>query len=183
MSPMNLERPAAPNPYEYLPTVATALTVTSEDVSDGAPLPETHVFDDWGMTGGNESPQLSWNGAPEATQSFAITCFDPDAPTASGWWHWVVVDLPSSVTTLRRGAGSGDATLPGGFHIKTDYGTAAYGGAAPPQGDHPHRYFFAVHALDVESLGVDPETRPAVVGFNLAMHTLARGFVVPTYQF
>lgn len=180
---MNLERPVAPNPYDYLPAIGAVLSVTSEEIADGVPLPIAQVFDDWGMTGENRSPQLSWTGAPEGTLSYAVTCFDPDAPTASGWWHWVVVDIPAEVTSLAAGAGGSDATLPGGFHVKTDYGTAAYGGAAPPQGDHPHRYFFAVHALAVASLGVDADTRPAVVGFNLAMHTLARGFVVPTYRY
>ena len=129
------------------------------------------------------SPQLSWSGFPDATQSFVVTCFDPDAPIPSGFWHWAVVDLPVSVTSLDRGAGASDSTLPGGFHVSSDFGSADYGGCAPPQGDVPHRYFFVVHAVDVASLGVDASVSPAVVSFNLAFHTLARAVIAPTYAY
>ena len=110
-----------------------------------------------------------------------MTCFDPDAPTPAGFWHWCVVDIPASITQMPRGAGSSDAALPGGFHLKTDYGTAEYGGAAPPSGDMPHRYFFVVHAVDVESLGVGPDVTPTVASFYLAFHTLARATITPTF--
>lgn len=178
---MSLERPAAPNPYDYLPAVGS-FTLTSADIQDGAPLSETHVFNGMGVSGENLSPQLAWTGFPDGTKSFTVTCFDPDAPTASGFWHWVLVNLPASVTALERGAGYSDTTLPGGFHVRTDFGTASYGGAAPPEGDHPHHYYFVVHAVDVDALEVDATTAPAVVGFNLAFHTLARAMIVPTYQ-
>ncbi|KRF34393.1 YbhB/YbcL family Raf kinase inhibitor-like protein [Nocardioides sp. Soil805] len=172
---MSLERPIAPNPYDYLPTVSS-FTVTSTDVTDGQPLQDDQV-----AAHGNTSPQLSWEGAPEGTKSFVVTCFDPDAPTPSGFWHWSLVDLPAEVTSLESGAASGE--LPGtAFHVRNDGGEAGFMGAAPPQGDHPHRYFFVVHAVGEETLGVDPDASNAVVSFNLAFKTLGRAIVHGTYQ-
>jgi Raf kinase inhibitor-like YbhB/YbcL family protein len=175
---MNLERPVAPDPYELLPRVLS-FTLESADVRQGAPVPEAHVY-----AGGNRSPQLSWRGAPAGARSFVVTCFDPDAPTPSGFWHWVLVDLPASVTSLPTGAGKqGASGLPGGaFHCRNDYGGSEYGGPAPPKGDRPHRYYFAVHALDVERLGVDQTASPAAVSFTMLGHTLGRALLVPTYQ-
>lgn len=175
---MSLERRVAVDPYDYLPPVPS-FTVTSEDVATGEPLPMEHVHDSAG--GANRSPQLSWSDVPEGTQSFVVTCFDPDAPTPSGFWHWCAVDLPGDTRSLARGAGASDADLPGGFHVRTDFGAAAYGGAAPPQGDMPHRYFFVVHAVDVPSLGVDASVSPTVVSFHLAFHTLGRATITPTF--
>jgi len=136
-----------------------------------------------GMTGGNVSPQLRWSGAPAGTQSYAVTCFDPDAPTGSGFWHWVVFDIPASVTELPRGAGSGDgAGLPSGaIHARNDTGEHGYIGAAPPPGHGDHRYVFAVHALEVPTLGLDASASPAYVGFNLTFKTLARGTIIAVY--
>jgi Raf kinase inhibitor-like YbhB/YbcL family protein len=178
---MSLERPVHPNPYDLLPPVSS-FNVVSDDLVDAGTLPMDQVFTAAG--GGNVSPHLSWSGFPAETASFAVTCFDPDAPTTSGWWHWVVVDIPADVTSLPRGAGAaGGAGLPAGsFHVPTDFGTAEYGGAAPPPGDHPHRYLFAVHALDVPTLGVDANVRAAVVGFNLTFHTIARAVIAPTFS-
>lgn len=175
---MSLDRRVAVNPYEYLPPVPE-FVVTSDDVVGGASTPVAHVHGSAG--GGNLSPHLAWTDVPEGTRSFAVTCFDPDAPTPSGFWHWCAVDLPAGTRSLARGAGSSDATLPGGFHVKTDFGSADYGGCAPPQGDMPHRYFFVVHAVDVPTLGVDASVTPAVVSFNLAFHTLGRAIIAPTY--
>jgi Raf kinase inhibitor-like YbhB/YbcL family protein len=172
---MSLDRPVSPNPYDLLPEVAS-FTVTSTDVQDGQPLKDDQV-----AAKGNTSPQLSWSDVPEGTKSFVVTCFDPDAPTPSGFWHWVLVDLPADVTSLDTGAAS--EALPGkAFHCRNDGGQKGFMGAAPPPGDQVHRYFFVVHAVKEESLGVDSDASPAVVSFNLAFKTLGRAIVQGTYQ-
>ena len=173
---MSLERPVTPDPYALLPSVPE-FSVTSADVNPGQTLAYAQVAD-----GGNTSPQLSWSGAPVGTQSYVVTCFDPDAPTVSGFWHWVAVDIPSEVTTLQAGAGASDATLPAGaFHLRNDAGGHGFMGAAPPAGDQAHRYMFVVHAVGDVTLGVDASASPAMAGFTLAMKTLARAIVVGTY--
>ncbi|MBF6347984.1 MULTISPECIES: YbhB/YbcL family Raf kinase inhibitor-like protein [Nocardia] len=170
------------NPYDALPSVPS-FTVTSADVSDGAPLGNDQVSGVFGAGGKDVSPQLSWSGFPAETKSFAVTVYDPDAPTASGFWHWAVADIPATVTELAAGAGSEGGTLPAGaVMLRNDGGFAGYVGAAPPAGHGPHRYFIVVHAVDVESLGVPPEATPAFLGFNLFSHTLARATLVGTYE-
>ncbi len=174
---MSLERPTAEDPYAKLPVVPS-FSVTSTDVTDGQPLADAQA-----AAGGNTSPQLSWSGYPNGTRSFVVSCFDPDAPTPSGFWHWTAVDLGADVTELATGAGKGDGSLPGdAFHVTIDAGAAAYAGAAPPGGDHVHRYYFVVHAVGEETLGVDSDASPTVVAFNLAFKTLARAILVATYQ-
>jgi Raf kinase inhibitor-like YbhB/YbcL family protein len=172
---MSLDRPIAPDPYSLLPAVPT-FTVTSDDIADGQPMEQRFAHP--GVGGENVSPQLSWSGFPSGTNGFVVTCLDPDAPTGSGFWHWSAVNLPASVTSLATGAGLPD----GAFCVRNDYGEREYGGPWPPAGDRPHRYFFAVHAIDVDRLDVTPDASPAYVGFNLAFHTLARAVITPTFR-
>ncbi|MGW4895274.1 YbhB/YbcL family Raf kinase inhibitor-like protein [Kitasatospora sp. NPDC004240] len=165
-----------PLPYEFLPEVPS-FALTSEDIAEGATLAGEFVH-----AGGNLSPQLAWSGLPEGTRGIAVTCFDPDAPTGSGWWHWIALGLPADTTGLPRGAGSSDAGLPGGssFHARNDFPGHKYDGAAPPPGA-PHRYAFAVHALDVAELPVTADTPAAQIGFHLTFHTLARAVITAEY--
>ncbi len=177
---MDLTRPQAPDPYDFLPPVPT-FDVRSEDVSPGEVLSLDHVY---GGAGGHDiSPHLAWAGFPAATRSFAVTVFDPDAPTASGWWHWQVIDVPAAVTELPRGAGRPDgALLPAGaVQMRNDYGDRGFGGAGPPPGDVLHHYYFVVHALD-DTLRLAPDTTNAVVGFHLTAHALGRATIVGTYR-
>jgi Raf kinase inhibitor-like YbhB/YbcL family protein len=175
-------RPPAPDPYSLLPQVPL-FTLESTDVTDGETMPDVHV-----ASGGNTSPALAWSGFPEGTRSFVVSCFDPDAPTPAGFWHWTLADVPASVTALETGAGAPDGSaLPdGAFHVRNDGGGLGYTGAAPPPGDRPHRYVFAVHALDVGSLadaaGLGPDAPPTAVAIKTLFHTLARATLTVTYQ-
>lgn len=174
---MDLTRPVAQHPYEKLPPVPS-FTLTSEDLVEGGVMPDKFVYE-----GGNTSPHLSWSGFPAETKSFLVTMFDPDAPTPSGFWHWLVVDLDVEVTELAQGIGRSDLELDGAaFHVRNDVGGFEYFGANPPAGDIPHRYVIAVHALDVDTLGVDDGTTATEVSFTAVFHTLARATLTVTYQ-
>ncbi|MFB7374491.1 YbhB/YbcL family Raf kinase inhibitor-like protein [Streptomyces sp. NPDC056222] len=166
----------APLPHDFHPPVS-AFTVVSDDIVPGGVLKDAQVYAE-----GNTSPQLSWEGFPAETKSFAVTCFDPDAPTGSGFWHWVLFDIPVSVTELPAGAGSGwfEGLPAGAVHARNDYGKKDFGGAAPPDGEN-HRYVFTVYAVDKEKLGPDADASPAAVGFNLRFHTLARAQLLAEY--
>lgn len=171
------------NPYSDLPQVAS-FTVTSTDVKDGETLATPHLSGIFGAGGEDVSPQLSWTGFPEETKSFVVTVYDPDAPTAAGFWHWAVVDIPASVTSLPTGAGdeSGSGLPAGAFQLANDAAIKRYLGAAPPPGHGPHHYYTVVHAVDVESLGIPENATPTFLGFNLFSHTLARAVIVPVYE-
>jgi Raf kinase inhibitor-like YbhB/YbcL family protein len=159
------------------------MQLTSTSFNDGDYMPMEHVLSadyGFGCSGGNKSPQLAWSGAPDGTKSFALTCFDPDAPTGSGFWHWVLFNIPASTTELPTGASS-EGLPEGAVEARNDYGEQGYGGAAPPAGDIPHRYVFTVFAVD-DALDLGPDATPAYVGFNLTFHTLARAAIRPTYQ-
>lgn len=158
------------------------MRVYSQDFNDGDKMPEKHVFNGMGYQGENVSPHLAWEDAPQGTKSFVVTCYDPDAPTGSGWWHWVVANIPASTTSLPQGAGSGVVSLPAGaIQTRTDFGQAGYGGAAPPKGES-HRYIFSVHALDVDKLEVDEGASGAMVGFNVHFHALASASITVMYS-
>lgn len=171
------------NPYDELPDVAS-FDVTSDDVSQDETLGNRHVSGVMGAGGEDVSPQLSWSNAPDGTKSFAVTVYDPDAPTASGFWHWAVFNIPASTTELPASAGSPDgAKLPdGAVQLSNDGGTVGYVGAAPPPGHGTHHYYTVVHAVDVESLDVPAVASCAFLGFNLFSHTLGRAIIVPTYE-
>ncbi|MGC4806085.1 YbhB/YbcL family Raf kinase inhibitor-like protein [Micromonospora sp. DT233] len=146
----------------------------------GRPLGPAQAHSGFGQDGGNRSPQLAWNGFPPETASFAVTCFDPDAVTGSGFWHWILVDIPADVHTLHEGAGSPERCPPGASHVRNDFGELAYGGAATRPGQAEHRYVFAVHALSQPTLGVDTDTSPAMVGARLGAFSIARARLVAT---
>ncbi|WP_087133289.1 YbhB/YbcL family Raf kinase inhibitor-like protein [Micrococcus lylae] len=163
------------------------LEVTSSSFNDGDQLPLEHVGGMLGTGGQDRSPQLSWSGAPEGTKSYVVTCFDPDAPTGSGFWHWAVANIPASITELAAGSAvvdqlDKDALSGSALTLKNDGGVKGFVGAAPPAGHGEHRYVFTVHAVDVESLDIPEDATPAFLGFNLFTHGIARGSIHATYK-
>ena len=154
---------------------AEEFTLISPTIKPNAVLSIDQVFNGFGCTGKNISPALKWSGEPAKTKSFAVTVYDPDAPTGSGWWHWMVYNIPADVHELAEGAGdaSGKRLPPGAVQGRTDFGTAGFGGACPPEGDKPHRYIFQVYALKVEKLDLPAEASAAMVGFMLNANKLA----------
>ena len=160
----------------------STFSLTSETLGGNATKLEE--FNGFGCTGENTSPQLSWANAPEGTKSFAITMYDPDAPTGSGWWHWVVFDIPTDINTLVKNAGNVEKGLmpKGAIQSITNYGVPGYGGPCPPEGHGIHQYVITIHALKVDKLGLDEQTNPAIVGYYIWNNTIAKASIVTYYE-
>jgi Raf kinase inhibitor-like YbhB/YbcL family protein len=163
------------------------MNITSNSFKDGDYLPSEHILSadyGFGCSGGNRSPHLRWEGAPPGTRSYALLCFDPDAPTGSGFWHWVVVNIPPQVTELSVDAGNpaGGKLPAGALQVRTDFGKPGYGGPCPPEGAHPHRYLFTIHAVSLDKLPVTSDTSAAVVGFYLNFNTLAKASLMGLFK-
>jgi hypothetical protein len=171
---------AASDPFWGLDEKPT-FTLTSSDFGEGDTLPTPQLSGIFGAGGEDRSPQLSWSGFPDGTKGFALTVYDPEAPTLSGFWHWAVANIPGSVTELAAGA-SPDGMPDGSLTLRNDAGLTQFLGAAPPPGHGVHHYHFVVHALDVESIEIDPSASPAFLVFNLGAHTLARAALSAVYQ-
>ena len=167
-----------------LTAAASSFTVTSTDVHAGKQIGAANVFNGMGCTGQNMSPELSWSGAPAGTKSFAVTVYDPDAPTGSGWWHWVVYNIPATTMSLPAGAGDASgAKLPAGaVQGNTDFGSPGYGGPCPPPGSKPHHYHFTVFALKVEKLDLPATATAAYVGYNLKANALGTAEMTAVYS-
>lgn len=165
------------------PALAGSFTVTSSTIRPNQTLGMDQVFNGFGCYGRNISPSITWQNPPAGTRSFAITAYDPDAPTGSGWWHWVVYNLPADVTGLPENAGLADGSgLPAGaVQGRTDFGTPGYGGACPPPGDKPHRYVFTVHALKVEKLELPADASAALVGYMINANRLGKASVTARF--
>lgn len=166
----------------FVPALALAdgFKVESPDVSPNQQISDKYVLKGFGCEGGNVSPAISWKNAPKGTKSFAVTAYDPDAPTGSGWWHWVVFNLPAGTTSLPQGAGDPAAgMLPkGAVQSRTDFGKPGWGGPCPPQGDKPHRFTFTVFALKTEKIELDENAPAAMVGYMLNLNSLAKASFV-----
>jgi Raf kinase inhibitor-like YbhB/YbcL family protein len=154
-------------------------TLTSNEL--GGQLTKKQEFQGFGCNGDNASPQLSWHGEPKGTQSFAITMYDPDAPTGSGWWHWIVYDIPKSAHSVASNASKLKLLPKGSLEGMTDYKTKGFGGACPPKGDKPHRYIITIYALDISHLQIPKEANPALIGYMLNAHTIAKSSLISYY--
>lgn len=162
---------------------AAGFTLASPDVNAHTPIGNKYVFNGFGCAGENVSPALVWQGAPAATKSFALTVYDPDAPTGSGWWHWVMIDIPADSHGLPQGAGD-PATKKapaGAVEVRTDFGKPGWGGPCPPKGDKPHRYIFTVYALKVDKLDVGADATAALVGFMIHANQIGKASVTARY--
>ena len=164
-------------------TQAAGFKLSSPEIKANGKIPASFEFNGFGCSGDNQSPALKWTGAPKGTKSFAVTVYDPDAPTGSGWWHWMVIDIPADVTTLAAGAGdvSGGKLPVGAVQNRIDYGVAAWGGTCPPKGDKPHRYIFTVYALKTDKLGVPADATAALTGFMIHANTLGKASFTARY--
>jgi Raf kinase inhibitor-like YbhB/YbcL family protein len=160
----------------------STFTLRSSDIQAGGTIAAKHILNGFGCTGQNVSPALSWSDAPDGTKSFALTMYDPDAPTGSGWWHWVLYDIPGNATQLRAGAGTDHSLAPAGsVEGMTDFGKPGYGGPCPPEGDRPHRYVFTLHALKVGKLDIPQGSTPALIGFNISANVLGKASFTATF--
>ncbi|XVU26665.1 YbhB/YbcL family Raf kinase inhibitor-like protein [Actinoplanes sp. CA-054009] len=170
-------------PYDLIAKVPS-FTLTSADVTDGAEMKLPQASGVFGAGGEDVSPQLAWSGFPPETKSFVVTVYDPTAPTGSGFWHWAVADIPATVTSLPTDAGADKSTAiaAGAWQLPNDARLRRYIGAAPPAGSGRHDYYIAVHAIDVATIGIDRDSTPAFLGFNLTGHTLARAVITPYFS-
>ncbi len=160
---------------------ASAFELKSSDIKDGATMADEQVFNSFGCKGGNLSPEVKWTKGPEGTLSYALTAYDPDAPTGSGWWHWVVFNIPANVHKLPKGFAANDASIPGLVQGRTDFGKTGYGGPCPPPGA-PHHYIFTIYALKVKSLDLDATAPAAMVGFYINANKLAESKITALYS-
>lgn len=160
-------------------TSGYAFELTSQDIQEGQKIPQAFEFDGFGCSGSNKSPQLQWIDAPKGTKSYAITLYDPDAPSGSGWWHWSAFNIPASITSLAQGA---DLTKLGATELKSDYGSVGFGGVCPPQGDNMHRYQFTVWALPVEKLDLRADVSAALAGFTVRSMAIGKAMLVAPYN-
>jgi Raf kinase inhibitor-like YbhB/YbcL family protein len=162
---------------------AAGFALSSPDLKAGAMMPKSFEFNGFGCAGENKSPVLKWSGAPKDAKSFAVTVYDPDAPTGSGWWHWSVINIPASVTELPANSGAvGGANLPkGASNVRTDFGSAGWGGACPPPGDKPHRYIFTVHALKTDKLDLPADASGALAGYMINANSLGKASFTAKY--
>lgn len=167
----------------FAQALAADFTLSSPDIKPNSKIGEEHVFNSFGCQGRNISPALQWSGAPAGTKSFALTVYDPDAPTGSGWWHWVAFNIPADASSIAKNAGDPNANLlpAGSIQSRTDFGKPGYGGPCPPQGDKAHRYAFTLHALKVDKLPLDADAPAAMVGFYLHQNTLKKAVLKAQY--
>lgn len=167
-----------------LAATAAAFTLESPDLPPGKPIPDAYVFNSFGCKGSNISPALIWKNAPKETKSFALTVYDPDAPTGSGWWHWLVINIPADAKELVQGAGDvANAKAPAGsLQTRTDYGKPGWGGPCPPAGDKPHHYIFTLHALKTDKLDLPQDAPAAMVGYNINGNTIAKASFTARYS-
>jgi len=164
-------------------TYASAFKLSSTEIKTNHMIPQRFEFNGFGCSGENKSPELKWSGAPKGTQSFAVTLYDPDAPTGSGWWHWVVFNIPADVHELAANAGALNSTIlpKGAVQGRTDYGVAAFGGTCPPKGDKPHRYIFTVYALKTDKLDVPADATAALTGYMIHGNMLGKASFTAKY--
>ncbi len=165
-------------------SIGSTQVFTLKSIDFGGQITLEQVYDGFGCTGQNISPELTWENPPEGTKSFAITMFDPDAPTGSGWWHWIVFDIPVNILSLDAGAGDPDSKMAPKNAIQslTNYGTEGYGGPCPPTGHGFHQYIITIHALSVETLGLDDTAQPALAGFYINANTIQKASIIAYYQ-